>query len=485
METAGRSSAENGARSPAGDTPVRPSNLIKVALPPAVLYSSENPRYINFAEMGDGTLLELVEDPHDPTQSRLAVCKCGRCVVGLGAREEGLELLPVPRYEGLLRHVRLPRGVKPYASLKKLLAEIEGLMKLCVVVPEERYVRLLGLFVLNTWVADRLPVAPYLSIVGLPESGKTTLLQVLALVCRRALLTGDISVSTLLDACANLGCTVLIDEADSQGSALHRVLRMGSTPGLISVGKGPGSHAFGAKVMCFRELSADAALNSRCVTIPMREANSANLARPSEPTVQALADDLQQQLLKFRFDNLSRVRPRSVPIASGLRPRAHDLFQGFAGVASEDENLESLRLAVLHQDVALRDPLTPAQTAVLGGCFSVVHRNSPMATRGFKSLQVSYLTKVVNDELERSGERFYLEARKVGAVLTTLGFVKRERTSRGWVVWFEKDDIERLHELMQLYGEDVVHDAEVHLAMSRCPQCMQRGIVNAAGVKWE
>lgn len=108
-----------------------------------------------------------------------------------------------------------------------------------------------------------------------------------------------------------------------------------------------------------------------------------------------------------------------------------------------------------------------------------------MATRGFKSLQVSYLTKVVNDELERSGERFYLEARKVGAVLTTLGFVKRERTSRGWVVWFEKDDIERLHELMQLYGEDVVHDAEVHLAMSRCPQCMQRGIVNAAGVKWE
>src|SRR5271170_6684837 len=41
---------------------------------------------------------------------------------------------------------------------------------------------LLACFVLSTWVVDRLPVAPYVALLGLPRSGKSTALKVLYLL---------------------------------------------------------------------------------------------------------------------------------------------------------------------------------------------------------------------------------------------------------------------------------------------------------------
>ena len=52
---------------------------------------------------------------------------------------------------------------------------------------------LIAAFVMSTWFIESLPIAPYLALVGLPRSGKTTLLQVLNLLCRRPLLTADIT----------------------------------------------------------------------------------------------------------------------------------------------------------------------------------------------------------------------------------------------------------------------------------------------------
>jgi ABC-type polysaccharide/polyol phosphate transport system ATPase subunit len=73
-----------------------------------------------------------------------------------------------------------------------LLRRLESFISQCIVV-DEKYLSVLADFVLSTWFVDRLEVAPYLSVVGLPQSGKTTLLKVLSLVCRRSLLIADIS----------------------------------------------------------------------------------------------------------------------------------------------------------------------------------------------------------------------------------------------------------------------------------------------------
>ena len=69
-------------------------------------------------------------------------------------------------------------------------------------VPDD-YAVLLSAFVLYTWVADRLPTAVYLSVIGLSQSGKSTLLELLSLLCRRGLLANDISQAAAYQACTN------------------------------------------------------------------------------------------------------------------------------------------------------------------------------------------------------------------------------------------------------------------------------------------
>ncbi len=65
---------------------------------------------------------------------------------------------------------------------------------------------------------------------------------------------------------------------------------------------------------------------------------------------------------------------------------------------------------------------------------------------------VGDLTQLVNELLARAGERFRLSPRKVGAVLTSLGFIYRKRTNCGWTVWLDRSQRERVHQLVKAYG---------------------------------
>ena len=73
-------------------------------------------------------------------------------------------------------------------------------------------VSLIAAFVVSTWFIEDLAVAPYLALVGPPRSGKTTLLQVLNLVCRRPLLTADITSAAFYEVYEKLTPTLLVDE---------------------------------------------------------------------------------------------------------------------------------------------------------------------------------------------------------------------------------------------------------------------------------
>jgi hypothetical protein len=58
--------------------------------------------------------------------------------------------------------------------VQELLSRLESLISQCIAV-DEKYVPALADFVLSAWFVDRFSVAPYLSAVGLPQSGKTYL----------------------------------------------------------------------------------------------------------------------------------------------------------------------------------------------------------------------------------------------------------------------------------------------------------------------
>jgi hypothetical protein len=91
--------------------------------------------------------------------------------------------------------------------------------------------------------------------------------------------------------------------------------------------------------------------------------------------------------------------------------------------------------------------LPPKETAVLETLFEQIHLHPDQGTYAIR-----HLTQGVNSNLARSSERFRLNARAVGAALTTLGFHNRTRTNLGYVVWLDRVAQERIHELMSTYS---------------------------------
>jgi hypothetical protein len=141
--------------------------------------------------------------------------------------------------------------------------------------------------------------------VGPPGSGKTTALRILSLVWRRSLLTADITSAAFYDFCHRMHPTILIDETRTAGEprALLHLLRSSSSRGFVGLRKDKAQLAYGPKVLSWVELPNDAALNSRCIVIPMHRTSRTNLKSPDDPKVLEFAERVRMRLLQFRFEN--------------------------------------------------------------------------------------------------------------------------------------------------------------------------------------
>jgi hypothetical protein len=124
---------------------------------------------IDFAELKDGTLVELMEDSRNSGQTCLAVWKDGEVRFVDRLEQDGQVFVPLSRKNEILGRLRLPSAAMPYQSVQELLSRVESLISQCVAV-DEQYVTLLADFALSTWFVDRVSVAPYLSVVGLTAS---------------------------------------------------------------------------------------------------------------------------------------------------------------------------------------------------------------------------------------------------------------------------------------------------------------------------
>jgi hypothetical protein len=363
----------------------------------------------------------------------------------------GDTLLVPPAEDGLIRHVRLPGGAVSYKSISNLLEEIDLLLSQCLdISAPHRF--LLTCFVPYTWVADLLPLSPYIALVGLPQSGKSTALRVLHLLCRRGLLTSDISSAGFYRACDALMPTVFIDEpaTTSQQAELCHLLRSGNTRDFVVLRDKESYRTYGPKVVAWTELPNDDALNSRCIVIPMLESSRTDLLRATDPNIVERAASLQNQLLRFRLRRYSTVQSSQIPSFGNLRSRNRDLYEALAlPIAEFPEACARLLECMEGQQSFQRQSLPPNQLAVLESLYQQIHARSDLASCAIRDLAIN-----VNLNLERTGECLRLNPKGVGAVLTTLGFHARTRTNAGWVLWLDRGARKRIHEMVSRYGID-------------------------------
>jgi hypothetical protein len=431
---------------------------------------------IDFAELEDGSLVEVIEDPADPNHALFAICKRGRIRLAPRIQDRGRILVPIPRNVVGFSDVKLPQGVMPYKSIKLLVANILRFIRCVVDVPDD-YAVLLSAFVLYTWVADQLPTAVYLSVIGLPQSGKSTLLELLSLLCRRALLTDDISQAAAYQACSNFGATLLIDEIDwhtsRTTSPFRQLLRAGTSPASRALRVRQSSCAFGPKIFGSLEASSDPALNSRCIQLVMAESNTVGLFRPGHPSVVKVASQLRQKLLRFRFNFYKSIRPAMVPGAEELRPRSRDLLSSLAAPLVRRKFWIGALLGFikLNHDRLTREPLEPRQEALHAVLWEIIHREAPLPN--IRVGGQNSLATATNEMLLQGGERVTVTDKGVGTMLLSMGFRSTHRTKVGWILWFDSATVTRCHQLMKSHDNRYVPDWDFAQHGSKCASCKE------------
>jgi hypothetical protein len=429
---------------------------------------------VDFAELEDGGLAEVVEDPTDPSRALFAIFKHGRFRLAERLPDRGRMLVPIPRDTFGFSDVKLPHGVKPYKSVVRLLYTIMTAIRSVIDVPAE-YAELLSDFVLYTWVADRLPTAVYLSVVGLPQSGKSTLLELLGLLCRRALLVSDISQAAAYQACSNFGSTLLIDELDwhssRTASTLRHLLRAGTNPASRALRVRHSSCSFGPKVFGSLEPSSDSALNSRCIQLLMAESNKSGLFKPGHPSILKYASDLRQMLLKFRFNSYKATRPAVVPDSAALRPRSRDILGSLAAPLVNCEIWTRFLLVFMKEshDPVTRESLEPRHEALHAALWENIHQDPPLPN--FRIGGVAGLTRAANAILLGGGETITVTDKGVGRMLSSMGFRNTQRTKVGWVLWSDASTRARCHQLLKSHDNRFVPDGEFARRSDTCPSC--------------
>lgn len=396
----------------------------------------------DYMEFGDGTQIELIEDPEDSSRTLFAVFERREIRLTDRFEYENRSFVPVPR-SNPIRYVRLPRGVGRCCVMRDILDKAVSILSKCLDLnPNDIY--LLAHFAISTWFIERLPVAPYVALVGPPGSGKSTALAVLSLLCRRSFLTADITSPAFYRICERLTPTLLIDETGSAGErkALFHLLRIGTTHDLVALRTNESFKTFGPKVISWIELPNDRALNSRCVVISLHETRRTDLLRPKSPEIREAAEDLQKQLLRARFFWLKT--PLSSDCDGKLSSRTRDLYQAlalpFASLTSSQWLIEYLQ----GQEASYREPLPSVQSSVLRTLFKLTHDSDHGGNSRTKDLAAE-----VNRDLLAAGENRQVSPREVGSVLTSLGFGNcRKRTNAGYVLRMGTYEIKRIHDLI-------------------------------------
>jgi hypothetical protein len=414
---------------------------------------------VHFRRFDDGTLIETIRNA-DSGVLCLLVFKNGSIKM-VDRYECGSQcFVPCAIPPTLAQTIRIASGVNSCAQLQQLVQEIAAILRRFIDLPTEE-IFLISIFVLCTWIPERLPIAPYLWLVGPLGSGKTTLLTLLQSLSRRAILIGDLKPAALYQLPELLQPTLLLDESDMGDSGMsqefQRLLRIGNRQGAVVIRNGRAHDCYCVKVLSSREPPSDAALASRSIFIGMSPtARQMPLLDPV--TAEQIAADFQAKLLMFRLQNFDRFdasRPLFAAIEN-LTPRVRDLGRALGVPLLGNADLEKDLSEILHEqdrDARVHRALEP-EWLVAEVLFGLCHPR-PLTSGLFPTIVSAFVGSIaatVNEKMKERGEGVTLTAKKTGLVLRALGFRTQLLGSLGRGVVFTPAVRAAIHRLAQRLG---------------------------------
>jgi hypothetical protein len=413
----------------------------------------------------DGTLVELVYDPHHK-HTQLAIGQGSEVHLhDKFALASGTLLAPYSATNNLIKHevILLAAHPEPFGSVTELVAKIEEYI--------DRYVELgngfrtiAAYYILLTWVYDAFNELPYLRFRGNYGSGKTRALLVIGSLCHKAFFaSGASTISPIFHTLDTFRGTLIFDEADfrfsDEKAELVKIFNNGNVKGFPVLRSAltqkkefePRAFSvFGPKVVAMRHSFEDQALESRFFTEEMGRKSLRSDIPISLPDCQkdeALA--LRNELLAYRFAVLPTLAARERLVDPSLSPRLNQILIPLLSIVEDEDHRQEIRSHVAGGDTSLA-----SDTSLERRLVSVL---AEMLTPNISSVSVGAIAARL---LEQFGDTDQLPTtRQVGALLRLRLHIATTRRHGIYVVLGSERS--KLAELSRRYGGEVQNEAPV------------------------
>ena len=196
----------------------------------------------------DGAMLELVSGSRGLNKPDLLLWNGRKAITGPRVEHGGC-IYEAPKLDPILwRAMRLPARCCDYGSARALFDGIRNLFLRHLGLPESES-GLIACFAISSWLADRLPSAPGLTISGVDEELGVNVLRLLGCVCRHPLMLAEVTPSSFRSLPMHLSPTLLLNLQVLRPN-LERLFRASSFRGLYLPGIGGRVvNAYGAKAI--------------------------------------------------------------------------------------------------------------------------------------------------------------------------------------------------------------------------------------------
>ncbi len=408
--------------------------------------------------LADGSTIELVWADAERTSLNLLVYKSNETILTPSYEHADKIYVPANVDSTILRAIRFPSGVRSFGSVRELFDETAHRLARQHDLQEES-IALATYFNFTTWLPELLPTAPLLSIVAPPPASSETLMQDLAIFCRRPLLFSDPSAADLLGLPFYLQPTLLLDVSHA-GAELQRRLRASLRRGIFFVKMGRAVNLFGPKVVCSQLPLTDRSLFGAALEIAI------NLSRPlsilDQGTSEKQAEGFQGKFLAYRLEALRSARAPQIDCADLTTPMATLARALAAGIVGDDDLQRRVVPLLRGQDREFQVDLASSIECIVVEALLVFSYDTDRQT-----IMVIEITQVVNTILAGRGEIRELSPEDTGWKLKSLGIQTEPIGRKGKGLRLTNSIRKRIHELARIYGVRSIQGGTV----AKCRQC--------------